>query len=56
MYLLQIVGQKKLGEIAPLFHVGHYATVSVTVRRLRDEMAADPKLERRVQRVINALG
>lgn len=44
MYLCQISGQKKLEEIAAQFNVGHYATVSVTIRRLKDDLEMDAKL------------
>lgn len=49
MYLCQVVGQKKLDEIAAQFNVGHYATVSVTIRRLKDDLEVDSKLMGRVR-------
>lgn len=49
MYLCQVVGQKKLHEIAAPFNVGHYATVSVTIRRLKDDLETDAKLAGRVR-------
>ena len=49
MYLCQVLGQKKLDEIAAQFNVGHYATVSVTIRRLKDDLETDVKLARQVR-------
>lgn len=49
MHLCQVVGQKKLDEIAAQFNVGHYATVSVTIRRLKDDLDTDTKLAARVR-------
>jgi len=48
MYLSQKAGRQKLGEIAREFGVGHYTTVAVTIRRLRDNLEQDRALARRV--------
>lgn len=48
MYLSQKLGRQKLAEIACDFGVGHYATVAVTIRRLRDSLTQDPALAKRV--------
>lgn len=38
-------------EVAELFGVGHYATVAVTIRRLRCWMELEPDLRRQLERV-----
>ncbi len=48
MYLCQTSAQKKLEEIATQFNVSHYATVSVTIRRLKDDLETDVRLAGRV--------
>jgi hypothetical protein len=48
MYLSQRMAGRKLGEIASDFGVGHYATVSITIRRLRDTLEKDEILARQV--------
>lgn len=44
MHLCQTVGQKKLREIAAAFNVSHYATVSVTIARLKQDLDTDRAL------------
>ncbi len=51
MYLCQSVAGKKLDKIASEFGVGHYATVSVTIRRLRATLDADDRLAQRVAEI-----
>ena len=55
MYLCQKAGRNTLGEIAREFGVGHYATVAVTIRRLRDSMHEDQALVRRITDVESKL-
>lgn len=51
MYLSQNLGRRKLAEIARDFGVGHYATVAVTIRRLRDSLKQQPALVRRITEI-----
>jgi chromosomal replication initiation ATPase DnaA len=51
MHLCQTLGQKKLGEIAAYFNVSHYATVSVTIKRLKDDMESDRALVQRIHAI-----
>ena len=51
MYLCQVIAQKKLDEIAAHFNVGHYATVSVTIRRLKDDLEVDARLAGQVSKL-----
>lgn len=51
MYLSQRMAGKKLDEIASEFGVGHYATVSVTIRRLRATLDNDETLAQQVERI-----
>ena len=51
MHLCQTLGQKKLGEIAAYFNVSHYATVSVTIKRLKDDMESDRGLVQRIHAI-----
>lgn len=55
MYLSQRVAGRKLGEIASEFGVGHYATVSVTIRRLRATLDRDERLAQRVAAIEESL-
>ena len=55
MYLLQTAGRQKLSDIAVTCHVGHYATVSATIGRLRADLATDRKLAAKVQQIADAL-
>jgi putative transposase len=55
MYLCQVLAQKKLEEIATQFNVGHYATVSVTIKRLKDDLETDGKLARQVRELEEGL-
>lgn len=55
MYLLQTAGRQKLQEIAATFHVGHYATVSATIARLRADLDTDRRLAAKVQRIADDL-
>lgn len=48
MYLSQEVCGETLPIIAKAFNVGHYSTVSQTIRRLKHEMAEDKNLGKRV--------
>lgn len=48
MYLSQKMAGRKLDEIASEFGVGHYATVSVAIRRLRTSLDGDESLAQRV--------
>lgn len=48
MYLCQTQGQKTLQEIADQFGVTHYATVSVTISRLKRELTTEPRLAKQV--------
>lgn len=51
MRLCQTLGRKKLSDIAKVFNVGHYSTVSSSIRILRKEVESNKKL----QNVINIL-
>ena len=48
MYLSQEVCGATLPTIAKVFNVGHYSTVSQTIRRLKHEMVEDKKLRKQV--------
>lgn len=51
MRLCQTLGRKRLSDIAKIFNVGHYSTVSSSIRTLRNEVKGNEKL----QNVINIL-
>ena len=51
MRLCQTLGRKKLSDIAKIFNVGHYSTVSSSIRILRKEVESNKKL----QNLINIL-
>lgn len=55
MYLCQQRGGLTLTELAKLFNVGHYATVSVTIRRLREDLGGDIQLQKRILRLAGIL-
>lgn len=55
MYLCQQRGGLTLTELAGLFNVGHYATVSVTIRRLREGLRDDVRLQQRILRLAKTL-
>ncbi|MEE8320939.1 MAG: transposase [Gammaproteobacteria bacterium] len=48
MYLSQEVCGETLPNIAKEFNVGHYSTVSQTIRRLKEQIVDDNKLRKRV--------
>jgi len=49
MHLCQTIAQKKLSDIAAAFNVSHYATVSVTISRLKRDMDDDRALKTMVE-------
>jgi REP element-mobilizing transposase RayT len=51
MYLNQRVAGRKLDQIASEFGVGHYATASVTIRRLRATLESDEALAQQVRQI-----
>lgn len=48
MYLCQHVGRMSLNEMAELFRVGHYASISNAIGQLKKDIVADKKLEKQV--------
>lgn len=48
MYLCQQLGRMSLNEIAELFGVGHYASISNTIGQLKKDMVNDKKLEKQI--------
>jgi len=48
MYLCQRVGRMSLNEIAELFSVSHYASISNSIGQLRKDMVKDINLEKRI--------
>jgi len=43
--LCQTLGRKKLSDIAKIFNVGHYSTVSSSITTLRKEVNSNKKLQ-----------
>ncbi len=55
MYLCQRVGRMALNDIADLFVVGHYASVSNALGQLRKDMVNDKKLEKQINHLTQDL-
>ena len=55
MMLCRETGRARLSEVADLFSVGHYSTVSVTVARLKNDLADDRLLAKTVERIRSSI-